>query len=237
MRKMKVFLYTAVLCFCLLICVGCGDNSPDSDAPSKGDLQFSRYYNQNISKFLEDYGLDADDMVITEARNYESRNPLPFLDTTATYRLLCGEDDTIAMAEIQLLTDKGIPESFAELEHVRAYFNNQDHSQDLYELEINRGTVNMNTYQSAEELEAAILDAAEHSEDERFKTVFSLRGIWNLEPNLQVDASYRLRLEDKQGLMELVFYSRELPRTYTEEKPAPATAFPDDPMQMEDPAD
>ena len=66
---MKVFLYTAVLCFCLLICVGCGDNSPDSDAPSKGDLQFSRYYNQNISKFLEDYGLDADDMVITDRKS------------------------------------------------------------------------------------------------------------------------------------------------------------------------
>lgn len=234
---MKAFLYTTVLCICLLICVGCGESSPDKEAPSKGAFHFSRYYNQNISKFLEDYGLVGEDMAITEAYNYESRTPLPFLDTAATYRLLCREDGTVAMAEIQLLTEKGIPESFAELERVREYFNNQEDSQDLYELEINRDTVNMNTYQSAEELEAAIWEAAEHSEDERYKTAFSLRGIWNLEPDLQVDASYRLRLEDGQGLINLVFYNRELPRTYTEEKPAPATAFPDDPMRMMDPAD
>lgn len=236
--KIKNIFYAMAFCICLPAFTGCGENpSAKDNAPAKGDFDFGRYYNQDISRFLEDYGLDEDDLVITEAYNYESWELLPFLDTTATYRLLCAEDGTVAMAEVQLFTEKGIPESYEALARVREYFNSQENSQDLYELKINRGTVNMNTYQSAKELEAAVWDAAEHSEDERYKTAFSLRGVWNLEPDLQVDASYRLRLEDEQGLIDLVFYDRALPRAYTEEKPAPATAFIDDPMRMIDTAD
>ena len=218
-----------VTIICLLaIHTGCGRETADRDGNVETEeFDFTRYENQERAAFSAAYGLKEQDFSEEGPGNYRIRKELPFLDTMASYRLVCDEEDRIVMISVSIQLEDGRKDSFDWIQRLRDSFNGLADVEYLYDQEEYQGTRNINTYKTAEELETAILQVKEEPETEREKHFFTLRGVWNRKDGVQVDMQYTFRLEDEKAGIELRFCNSDSPLAVSfdqlvEEEPDPA---------------
>lgn len=198
--------------FCLILLAGCQEQAapdassgaPDID-PATAVLDFNRYYLKDMGLFLGDYGLAMEDFTPTSPYNYDTKQPLPFLNTEATYQLCCGEENEIILINLWFETTAQPSADFEQIRYIRDYFNGLKDSLFLNDLEeFGSKGPNLNTYQTPEELEAAVQEYADTPREDRTNYVFSLTGYWNLQEDVQVWGEYRMSPEAGRGMLYFV---------------------------------
>lgn len=202
-----------IVIICLLgVCFGCGKDLADqSGRDVTGEFDFNQYADQNMTKFLEAYTLSAEDLREEGAGNYLVSKELPFMDIMASYHLICDEEDRILMVIVSFQNEDGLSADFEAIQGLRDYYNGLDDVTYMYDQEEYQGIRNVNSYKTAEELEAAIQQVKEEPQTEREKYFFSLRGIWNGKDGVQAAMRYTFRVEDGISGIELKFCSSDSP--------------------------
>lgn len=221
----------AIVIICLLgIQLGCGIGPAAQTAGGQtGEFDFAQYDNQEMTVFLEAYGLVEDDYSAEGIGNYQITKELPFGDTMAFYRLICDEEGRIAMITVFFQNEGGLNADFNSIQKLCDSYNGQEGVSYMYDLEEYQGVPNINSYKTAEELEVAIRQTKEAPQTERDQYFFSLKGIWNGKDSVQTVMQYTFRMEDEASGIELQFCNSESPLAVSFDHTAPegVSLFPE----------
>lgn len=211
-RRMKKWSLSIIIICLIAMHISCGkDSAAQTNIDAARKFDFTRYGNQPKEVFLEDYGLSMDDFDMDAPTNYLSRTELPFLDTMATYRLILDAEDRIMVISPSFLREDGLDADFDRISMLRDLYNGSEGVIYMYDLEEYEGVPNINTYKTADEFKAAVMQVKANPQKAEEKHWFQLGGRWNRKDHVQVAMHYVFRFEDERSRIELEFCNIDSP--------------------------